>query len=153
MLNNRPTALLVRGGLKSVVNSNDRTQTEKVSAKNKATDNQGATTIRPEAKRDIVKGEIEVIFYKEYYYIKVDANLTSNIKKLMFEPNRGHKGYKTPTIKRIMKRFEEIGLVYYVKNTKGELVRKLRAHVSRSKVEFKQAADGTCIMPFIGVNS
>ena len=119
------------------------------------TKNRGTTTSPiAEAKRTLNKGEVEVVFYTEHYYIKVDGNLTNNIKKLMFEPNRGKAGYKTPTLERIMKRFEELGLVYYVKNAKGELERKLRAHMSIRKTEFKQATDGVCNMPFLtSINS
>lgn len=118
--------------------------------------NTRGTTISPQAeeKRTLNKGEIEVVFYKKYYYIKVDANLTSNIKKLMFEPNRGKAGYKTPTIERILKRFEQIGLVYYAENAKGKLERKLKAHMSIRKTEFKQDVDGVCVMPFLtSINS
>jgi|TARA_B110000483_G_scaffold111327_1_gene135422 hypothetical protein len=93
------------------------------------------------------KGQVIVTYYGVEYTVKVDGNLTKSIKSIMFEANRGSKGYKTPTLERIMTVLEDKGFVYYLDEARTE--RRFRANVNRKKLEFKQKSDGACNMPFI----
>lgn len=76
-----------------------------MSAKTKATDNQGAKAARaskPEAKRPVKAGEVQVQIYLKYYYFKVDSSLSESIRLTQINhlraskrkaPN-GSKGYR-----------------------------------------------------------
>ena len=50
---------------------------------------------------------VTITLYKVDYTLPVDKDLTKAIKSLMYEANRGRKGYKTPSVEVIRERLRK----------------------------------------------